>query len=143
MPELPYELTDDLRLKLLALGWSDDRRVDLDHVVKKVQAVGWHLFPVAEAFVSVFDGLGTWAGYIFDLEDAGTNWPFSEFYQFVRPDVSERIFPVGEYNGWSPLFISESGRLLEFVGKDMHWLGDTPQQSFEALIDRMSRECGN
>ena len=145
MSDLPFDITDELRGKLHALGWSEDRRVDISASLAKATAAGWQIFPLARAVIEQFDGIGQWSDYMFDVEDVSNNWTYRGDGQEV-PDFetfekvcAQKIYPMAEFNGWSPILMTDKGLLVQFVGEQAHWLGSTPQEAFEALFSRMYR----
>lgn len=82
---------------------------------------------------------------MFDVEDVSNNWTYRGDGQEV-PDFetfekvcAQKIYPMAEFNGWSPILMTDKGLLVQFVGEQAHWLGSTPQEAFELLFSRMYR----
>ena len=141
--DLPYILTDELKARLHVLGWYENRQVEIKGEVEKANQNGWHIFPVAQAFLEQFDGLGVIHGQVISLQricDIPKDAEFDEdeiSFSDLTEQLSEHIYPVGISCGIAFIFITESGRLIEFFEGEYQLYGNTPQESAECLIDLM------
>ncbi|MFC3834586.1 MULTISPECIES: SUKH-3 domain-containing protein [Deinococcus] len=143
MSDLPFEITDELRTQLLAIGWSEDRRVDISADVALAEKNGWQIFPLARAVLEQFDGLGLRNNIQFNLNDVGTSWTYDiqtdgdpNFPEFERSH-QQKLYPLAVEDAWSPLFITDSGLIVQFTDDEPHWRGLTPQKDFEDLFGQM------
>jgi hypothetical protein len=139
---MKLELSEFLRIKLLKMGWSEERNVDISNEVREMAGYGWSVFENASDFLTSFSGLSSMppnsVDYVdFDSTYAGDDIDFEKFKKWVK-NTNTLLFPIGTDHGWL-LFIGNDNVIYESDEKKIWRLGDTLEESLESLFIRKSR----
>lgn len=110
---LTHFLSDTTVRQLQEHGWPLQAQADVSTSTAQAEAQGWRSFPLAEEFLSVFDGFITVA----DEEIYKEAWqavPITadDHAPLRKLREDQAIFPIGLGAGWAHLLLTPEGHIV-------------------------------